>query len=228
MKSIKHVVMALVVSAGVAVGQGATNFSFNINEAVPEGSPLGLTLATNLTVSGGGGISDVTVSLDITGGFNGGLYAYLVGPAGGFAVLLNRTGVGGGNMFGYADAGFDITLDDSAANGNIHYYENVLDPNGGQLTGAWAPDGENVDPEGNQVGSAAATATLASFDGTNPDGTWELFVASLSGGDQSTLVSWGLTISTVPEPSTSALAAVGLVVLLIIRYRGMWCNGWFS
>src|SRR6201999_1706051 len=108
------------------------------------------------------------------GGYNGDIYAYLVGSTGGFAVLLNRTGVGGGNNFGYGDAGFNITLDDNAANGNIHYYQNILNPNGGILTGAWAPDGENTDPNGSGVGSAPATALLSSFEGLNPNQTWQL------------------------------------------------------
>ena len=62
---------------------------------MPDGTPLGLTLATNLTVGvvGASMISEVTVGVDLSGGYNGDLYASLAGTNGGFAVLLNRVGV---------------------------------------------------------------------------------------------------------------------------------------
>jgi len=50
-----------------------------------------------------------------------------------------------------------------------------------------------------------------SFNGLNPNGTWTLFFADLSGGDASTLVSWGLDIAAVPEPTTWALVGFGLM-----------------
>jgi hypothetical protein len=59
----------------------------------------------------------------------------------------------------------------------------------------------------------------SSFAGTSGDGTWALFVADLSGGGQSTLVSWGLTVVTVPEPQTWALLGGGLAMLGWMRRR---------
>ena len=53
-------------------------YTFSPNRAVPDGNPTGLALATNLS-----GMTDfianVTVSLNISGGFNGDLYAYTLG-----------------------------------------------------------------------------------------------------------------------------------------------------
>ena len=92
--------------------------------AIPDGSPVGV--MEQFTMSSlGGSISNVQVTLDITGGFNGDLYAYLVDPQGQLVVLLNRPGVTSINPFGYGDAGMNITLDDLAAN-NIHDYGNTL------------------------------------------------------------------------------------------------------
>src|ERR1017187_2849357 len=194
---------------GVAQGQ-TTNFSnTSVNSLIPDGNPNGLVSSTNLSALGTI-VTSVTVQLDITGGFNGDLYAYLAGPAGGFAVLLNRTGLTAGNAFGYGDTGFNITLSDSSAN-NIHTYQ--LDSpsiNGsGQLTDTWAPDGRNIDPQsaGSVFDATPPTALLTSFIGTDPNGTWTLFVADMSGGGQATLVSWGLTVVTVPEPQTWVLVA---------------------
>jgi subtilisin-like proprotein convertase family protein len=224
MKSIKHLARALIctLSVGVAAGQSATNFSFSVNRAVPDGNPMGLTLATNLTVLGGN-ISAVTVSLDITGGFNGDLYAYLAGPNGGFAMLLNRVGVGTGSSessFGYRDAGFNITFDDSATNGNIHDYQTVSGYAGLLNGGSWQPDGRNMDPQSSPslFDTTSPSAFLSSFKGSNPNGTWTLFLADLSGGGQSSVVSWGLGVTTVPEPSTlSFIAMGGLGAILVVR-----------
>ena len=99
-----------------------TNFTFSVNQLVPDANVNGLILTTNLNITGGT-ISDVTVSLDISGGYNGDLYAFLAGPNGGFAVLLNRVGVSNNaSSFGYGNQGFDIVLSDSAAN-DVHYYQ---------------------------------------------------------------------------------------------------------
>lgn len=232
MKAIKLTMLAaLAALAGLpaAAQQLQTNnYSFSVNQAIPEGSPFGLTESNTLAVVSAGTISSVTVSLDISGGFNGGLYAYLVGPNGGFAVLLNRPGVDSGNSVGYSDAGMNITLSDSAANG-IHFYQSSsYSLNGsGQLTGTWQTDGENISP-----GSAPSdfpttqSAMLSSLDGTDPNGTWTLFIADLSSGAQSTFVSFDYTIiSDVPEPSSMALVGVGLAGVWLVSRRNRLAAG---
>ena len=114
--------------AGAAWAQTSeTNFTFSVNQLVPDANINGLTMTTNLNITGGT-ISDVTVSLDISGGYNGDLYAFLAGPNGGFAVLLNRVGVSNNaSSFGYGNSGFDIVLSDSAAN-DVHYYKSAERP----------------------------------------------------------------------------------------------------
>src|SRR5882724_6278400 len=213
---------ALLMWGATVWGQNTeSNYTFNVNQAIPSGSPFGLTLATNLTMTGGN-ISNVTVSVDLTGGFNGDLYAYLSGPDGGFAVLLNRVGVSNSaTAFGYSDSGMNVTFSDSAANGSIHYYQNVTGSlGGGQLTGTWQPDGENIDPQSNALAfTGTQSALLGSFDNENPNGTWTLFLANLASGGQSTVVSWGLDITTAPEPSTLALAGLGLAGLILTQRR---------
>ena len=209
--------MVFCLGASLAVAQTTTNYSFTFsaNVAVPDGNASGLALTTGLTGLGGT-ITSLTVSLDISGGYNGDLYAYLRGPNGGFAVLLNRVGITTGNAFGYPDTGFDVAFDDSANANNIHFYQNFdYQLNGsGQLTGTWSSDGRNIDPQSapSLFDTTLPTALLTSFDGTNPDGTWTLFLADLSSGGQSTVVTWGLSIETVPEPSACALLAIGILL----------------
>lgn len=218
MKRLGLTVAMSVAATSVALAD-TTNLTMEVGSMIPDNDPNGLAISTNLTGINGN-ISDVTVGLDITGGYNGDLYAYLVGPNGGYAVLLNRVGTGDGNTSGYSDSGFNITLDDSGAYDNVHYYQND-DPTitGGVLTGTWASDGENVDPQGDLVGSAPSTATLASFYGTNPNGTWVLFLSDLSPGGVSTVTDWTLNIDTsaVPEPETWVMLGTGLILLAGIR-----------
>jgi subtilisin-like proprotein convertase family protein len=185
--------------------------------ALPDGDLSGLALNTNLTGLSGS-IANATVSLNISGGFNGDLYLYLAGPSGGFVTLLNRVGVARGNAVGYSDTGFNLKFDDSTSFENIHFYQNSsYTLNGsGQLTGTWATDGRNIDPLATPAVFDATQPSLFldSFNGTDPNGTWTLFIADLSNGGQSTLVSWGLSIVTVPEPSMYALMGIGFALFL--------------
>lgn len=208
------------VGINVMQGQTLTNVSStSVNTLIPDGNPSGMSSSTSFS-SVPGTVTSVTVNLDITGGFNGDLYAYLAGPAGGFAVLLNRTGVTSGNSFGYSDSGLNITLSDGSP--NIHLYQ--LDGptfSNGQLTGTWAPDGRNIDPQSSPstFDSASTGTDLSSFVGNTANGAWTLFVADMSSGGQATLASWGLTVVTVPEPQTWVLVAGGVGLLLALNRR---------
>jgi len=164
-----------------------------LNQTIYDASPSGST--STLLVSGTDtSLTGVTVTLNVSGGYNGDLYAYLIAPNGTLEVLLNRVGTGSGNpsqnYFGYSTAGFNnVTLDDSATGGNIH---NVANP-GSLPTVSYTPDG----------------GSLASFNGSNPNGIWTLFFADESAGNTSTLNGWSLDITAVPEPVNVALGIFG-------------------
>lgn len=199
-----------------------TNATFTAtpNQAIPDGNPVGYTSSIN--VSGMYGfVSSITVALNITGGFNGDLYAYLLSPQATMVVLLNRVGMSSSDSFGYSDAGFNISL--NAGGANIHNYQSgSYTLSSGQLTGTWGADRRTINPQ--SVASAFdASPTGNNFDiynDTDPNGTWTLFVSDLSGGFQPTLVSWGLTVVTVPEPQTWALLGGGLTAMwLAVRRR---------
>jgi hypothetical protein len=156
-------------------------------------------LGTDLTITG------VRVSMEIGGGWNGDLYAYLsytpvTGP-GALITLMDRPGYSGSG-YGYGDPGFAITLsDDGVFNYNpIASYQSYSPSyNGnGQLTGTWKPND-------------GTTSFHGQFSDLNPNGTWTLFFADLSAGDQSQLISWGLQIEAVPEPTTWALGIFGVL-----------------
>ncbi len=229
MKAIRLIcTAAMVLWTAAAWAQGSYSFTNTVNQTIPDANPSGITLATNLTGMTGT-ISNISLSLDVSSAagstaFNGDLYAYLVGPNGGYSVLLNRVGVGTGNAFGYSDTGFDLTFALLGSPANIHFYQQgTFSVNGaGQVTGTWAPDGRTVDPQSPPSSfDAGGTATLGSFVGTDPNGTWILFLADLSGGNVAQINGWTLNLDTavVPEPSVLALMALGAAALVKFRRR---------
>lgn len=184
------------------------------NGLVPDGNSAGWSDTRILSGLPAYGISDVVLSLSLSGGWTGDLYAYLAHGTG-FSVLLNRPGRTSADGFGYDDTTLNIRLSDAAANGDIHLYQGVSGY--GTLLGSagtFAPDGRAVNPLG-ATDADPRTALLSQFAGSDPNGEWTLFVADLSrGGGQAAVQSWGLSIVSVPEPSALLLLAGGLTSLL--------------
>lgn len=194
----------------------STNFLVNL--PIPDNSPSGIASTMDVT-SSIDRIGDLNVSLRVSGGFNGDLYGYLSHDSG-FSVLLNRVGRTSTDQLGYGDAGFDVLFDDSAVNGDIHTYRLKLSGNTTfiPVTGTWAPDARTADPATVTSGDPR-TAFLNSFYTADPSGKWTLFLADLSPGGSSTLVSWGLEITQIPEPSQVALLLAGGFMLLFATQR---------
>ncbi len=214
---------------GLALGSSARanqySFPFTNGNVIPDANPVGLTDTRFISgIPSWQVITNLEVSLNISGGFNGDLYAYLrheVDGQVGFAILLNRVGKDTNNRrlpsyFGYPEPGFLVTISDLAAT-DIHIYGTVpFETNAlGQLLGTWQPDARNVNPA-LVVTSDPRTAFLESFFGLDPNGEWTLFLADYSGGEESILESWSLNIMTVPEPGASALAAVAAVSIAAV------------
>lgn len=203
---------AISASAAISYPSGTLN-----SDILDDGSlhSFGITVSGNPNTS----ITDVNVTLNISGGYNSDLYGYLVydnGTAGNQAddrtvVLLNRINLTAANPYGLSGAGMNVTLSDGAA--DIH------GASSGVLSGTYAPDGRAISPlsTGAQFDAAGLNrqnsgSPLGFFNGLNPNGTWTLFLADMSGGDTSRLDSWGLDIEAVPEPITWALIIFGGVL----------------
>jgi subtilisin-like proprotein convertase family protein len=187
--------MTLLTAAG-ARGVLIENFTSGSSVGtIPDGNPTGAAFSGDVSDAPGMTVSELTVTLNISGGFNGNLYAYLNAPDGTHVVLMDRPGVSGDNSFGAYGAGMNITLQDGiAANGSI---QNEI--SGDVLSGSYN-----------------AAGTLADFNGSAVDGTWVLFFADeVTGGGTSTLNSWSLDITAVPEPVNMALVIFGLMAIAI-------------
>ena len=186
----------------VALTAGATLTwnSGTLNSVVPDNNTSGWVNST--LISGETGTiqpGSLLVNVNLSGGWNGDLYAYLVNSSGGFAVLLDRVGMGEGvGSFGYGDGGMNVTFSATGANGDIHAYGgNVLFS--GIPSGAYMPD---------TSGLTSASGSLSSF--MNPNGTWSLFIADLNAGGVTTVQSWGLQMDIVAVPEVETWIAAAL------------------
>jgi subtilisin-like proprotein convertase family protein len=214
MKTFLQRYILVVCLAGTAITAPAGLYSsWTGTQTIPDNNGSGLAYSFNLSdplVS----ITGIAVTINLTGGYNGDLYAYL-SHGDGFAVLLNRVGRTSTSDNGYSTAGFAVTFTDSAT-GDIHNYQS-LSPTyneSGQLTGIWGADGRYVDPTV-ALDTSPRTATLANFNGQNPNGDWTLYLRDVSPGSISTLNSWTVDVSAVPEPVNVALGVFAAVVLLV-------------
>ena len=211
----RHTFLAAILLLALARSAQADYFqTFNTGVTVPDGSLVGWS-DTHVLSGISGSVSNVSVTLNLSGGWNGDLYAYLVHDSG-FTILLNRVGRATGNDPGFGNAGMNVILNDNTLLGNIH---SVPVPTS---LGVYQPDGRNIDPR-----TLAAsfndlvnpTAPLSVFNGANPNGSWTLFVADVQSGDATQVASWSLGFETVPEPSTIACFGLGIAALLISRRR---------
>lgn len=188
--------------------------------AIPDNNLVGVTDTINLSTAISS-IADVSVTLDIAGGYNGDFYAYLRHGATGFAVLLNRVGSTSANPFGSSDSGFGVTLTDSAAV-DVH---SASAGGGNALSGIFQPDGRVPvsGPAYDAIDTTPRTALLNSFDGMNANGAWTLFIADVSPVGIGTLTDWSLTVdgtSAVPDGGwTATLLAMSLAGLFALRSR---------
>ncbi|MCU0786216.1 MAG: hypothetical protein MUF81_19650 [Verrucomicrobia bacterium] len=212
-------ILAMPLALCLTAQAGLFYYSPTLNAVIPDANPNGV--ANTLTVSDWGSgwtVTDVNVTLTVNNGWNGDLYAYL-SHDGILVPLLNRVGTGSGSepqyTYGFSTSGFGtVTLDDASTSGNIHGIKNP------ENNGTYQPD--------------SGIASLANFNNNSyANGSWTIFFADLSGGDQSTLVSWGLELDAVPEPVTMGLGIFAGIFLVASfgrskRVRNLACGRWVA
>jgi subtilisin-like proprotein convertase family protein len=221
-RQLAAVALAVAMLCGCGVASASLVYDYSGSAvAIPDNNASGAAFAFSLSDSATY-INSLTVTLNISGGYNGDLYVYL-SHGSGFAVLLNRVGVGASSSSGYANTGFNVTFD-AAASANVHFYQNNSPSyNGsGQLTGTWQPDGRGIDPASapSAFDTASTTTNFSTFTGLNPNGDWTLFVSDVSAGAISTLSDFTVSVSAVPEPTNGALAIFAGIVACV----GLWCR----
>ena len=146
---------------------------------------------SNITVSGLSGIIGV-VNVTITGfshAFPDDVDIFLKGPTGANAIILSDVGgsIGVTNL--------NIVLDDNAA---------ASMPDAGPLTsGTFKPTNVGAgDTFPTQAPSGGSV--LSTFNGTNPNGTWSLYVVDDANGQGGSITSWSLNIVTATQQCNTA------------------------
>ena len=219
-------------AASISAGLQELVFNFaNLFLAIPDHSAVGVVHEPTVSTLAYP-IQSLAVDLKISSReagapmFNGDLFVTLRHESG-YSVLLNRVGRRAESSLGYADNGFNITLDDGAA-ADVHTYRTTVmgsdvlpisssDP-ASPLTGIWKPDARAVDPNV-VLSTTSRTATLSSFNGQLPSGQWTLFVADLSPEGLAQLDSWTLRVTVIPETESIATCVAGALTAVAIGRR---------
>jgi hypothetical protein len=221
----RHTVPAAVLMTGLAFASplraGLYQFSSGagmLNQYIPD-SPAGGVAYSFEFEDIGQQTGSIIVTLSISGGYDGDLYASLShGSA--YAVLLNRVGGSMGNPYGSGSSGYVITLNMGLLN-DIH---NASGTPGQPIAGS----NFSADGRVNYTDPGRDTAhTLDAFNLVDPQGTWTLFFADLSPGSVSTLNAWSVEITTVPEPVNVALGCLSGIFLLVRLVRSQRVRGVF-
>ena len=205
MKSYKHPValcgVGLLITAAQPTAAATiwTSPTWNVATTIPDNNDIGLSDTRTVSLIELDEIIALTLEVNLTGGWNGDLYAHLVHDSG-FSVLLNRPGRSVSTPEGSPTGAMSVVFDDAAAV-DIH---TGIPLSGGSVSGSWQPDARTADPL-LVLDSSPRSAYLSGFNGLNPNGSWTLFVADQSSGFTSTLQSWSLTITAVPEPTSALL-----------------------
>ena len=178
------------------------------NGTIADGNPVGSVFTGHFNQTGfDSAVLGVSIGFNITGGYNGDLYAYLVAPNGTVVMLLNQPG---NPAYGSPASGF--------GNGTANSF---------QLTDTGASNIQGVDgtPWQALTGSYQAAETLNNFvtSGTSANGNWTLFFADMSsGGGTSYLNDWTLNLTVVPEPVTLALITFIAMLLALAGLKWAW------
>lgn len=200
-------------------------FTFSSATLVPDGNISGIADVRSVSGVAIGSVPTVGLSLSGNGAgmLNGDLYVSLAhesaaGEVDAFAVLLNRVGKREDNQDGYFDNGLSVQFTFSPSAPDIHNYRLLLNgdhsiPLEGPLTGLWAPDGRNADPD-LVLDSDSRSTGLGPFAAVDANsGRWVLFVADVADGGQARLDGWSLDFSVaIPEvPGAVSLASAALM-----------------
>jgi subtilisin-like proprotein convertase family protein len=183
----------------------AINFSNPAAIIIPELGPANPYPSIITVTSVVGAISDVNVTLTgFSHTFPSDVGVLLVGPGGQRVVLMD----GAGGFTTVVNA--NITLDDQAPI-NLPASDGI--PSGSYRPTNFFPADIFPPP----APGAPYGALLSVFNGTNPNGTWSLFVNDFVAEDSGTISGgWTLsvlTVTAVPEPSTLLLLGSGLLAI---------------
>ena len=206
MKAILSTALFAATLHAFALSPATYSASWSGAQIIPDNNASGIAFPFNISAPNPSYISGVTVNLNIAGGWNGDLYAYL-SHGSGFSVLLNRVGRTALDADGFGASGFNISLADANVT-DIH------DFSGSPVNGGFAPDGRGINPF-NTLDTSPRNAMLGNFTAYDPNGAWTLFFADVAPTAVSTIQSWTVSIEAVPEPSVMGIGVLGTMAFAV-------------
>ena len=204
MKTFLSITLLATSLSASAVSPATYSASWSGAQIIPDNSASGIAFPFNISAPTPSYITGISVNLNIAGGWNGDLYAYL-SHGSGFSVLLNRVGRTSLDPDGFGSSGFNISLADANTT-DIHNFS------GAPVNGNFAPDGRGISPF-DTLDTTPRNAMFGSFTGSDPNGLWTLFFADVAPTASSTIQSWTVRIEAVPEPSALGFGILATLVL---------------
>jgi PEP-CTERM motif len=200
-----------------------TNSNPIILPSTSGGAATATTYPSDITVSGLGTVQGVTVTLrNWTDSSPEDIYFELVGPSGADFEFLGGVGT--------TATGVSLQLEDEGPT--------LVDSSGNLISGSYLPTvyGSCVTlpslPKPSCAAVIGASTFFTQFAGSDPNGTWSLYIYDPDTGDSAGSISngWSLTLdtngtttggggTTAPEPASILLVGLGLVALAGLQLR---------
>ena len=164
-------------------------------------------------------IAELSVTFsNVTHGHPADIDILLVGPAGQNVMLMSDVG----ELLSETESLIDqvtITFRDGAAQlpANVRIGSGTYGPTNYQGIVEEIGEMDRTMPDPPPAGPYGSA--LSVFNGSNPNGTWTLFIQDDVDDESGVMDSWSLTVTTVPEPASTLLLVAGAGTFLIRRLR---------
>jgi len=176
----------------------------------PDGQNAGAPYPSVISITDSFGyIVDLNIALNgVSHTFSDDFDILLQGPNGALVMLMSDSG---GNR---AMSGVNLVFDDASP---------LLLTSAQITSGTYRPSNNGAADDALPAPAPGApySTSLSVFNGINPLGDWKLWVFDDRNNDGGSIASWSLQLelTPVPEPSTFALATLGLGCLMLVRRR---------
>lgn len=166
--------LALTLAGNPVAAQTTTGYSNTTTGTISESAtPCTSPMVRSFTVATGAQVTDVNIGVQFTHSYRGDVRATLASPAGTVVNLITNIGTSADHL--------NVLFDDGAA-------ANISTHTANDNTAAAPPYQRTFRPEG----------SLASFNGQNAAGTWQLTICDSLNGDSGNFARSDLTLTTVP------------------------------
>jgi hypothetical protein len=162
-------------------------------------------------------VAEISVTFsDVLHGHPADIDALLVGPAGQNVMLMSDAGELLSETESIID-NVDLTFRDGASPlpANVRITSGTYAPTNYQGIVEEIGEMDRTLPDPPPVGPYGTT--LSVFNGSNPNGTWKLFIQDDVDDESGEMQSWSLTVTTVPEPTSALLLGSGAAMLFLWR-----------